>query len=118
MFNTKRQIIICDMTSTQDEVTGDRVRVVANVRKVIGDKQLVGINTQTLAQLQNMNFNYSIEIDRMYYNDQKYLYTNSKLYKIQNVAPAKLPHNCKLNVSELEDEDIKTAIEEWLNNGI
>lgn len=118
MFSTKRLVVLCDMSSIQDEVTGDRVRVVANAKKIIGDKQLVGVNTQTLAQLQNMNFNYSIEVDRMFYNDQKYLYTNSKLYKIQNVTPARLPHNCKLNVSELEDENIKTAIEEWLNNGI
>lgn len=115
MFSSKKLIVICDITSVQDEETGDRVRVVANGKKVIGDKTLVGINTQTLAQLQNMNFNYSIVIDRMFYKDQKYLYVDNKLYKIQNVAPAKLPKDCKLNVAELEDEDIKNAIERWLN---
>jgi hypothetical protein len=116
MFNSKRRIILCDMTSKQDEETGDRVRVVSNGKIIVGDKTLVGVNTQTLAQLQNMNFNYSIVIDRMYYKDQKYLYIDKKLYKIQNVSPAKLPKDCKLNVSELEDEDIKNAIERWLDD--
>lgn len=115
MFSTKKLIILCDISSMQDEETGDRVRIVINGKKIIGDKTLVGVNTQTLAQLQNMNFNYSIVIDRMYYKDQKYLYIDNKLYKIQNVSPAKLPKDCKLNVSELEDEDIKGAIERWLN---
>ena len=45
------------MTSKQDEETGDRVRVVSNGKIIVGDKTLVGVNTQTLAQLQNMNFN-------------------------------------------------------------
>lgn len=116
MQSNKRLVIICDMTSIQDEETGDRLRVVTNVRKIVGSKQLVGINTQTLAQMQNMNFNYTIEIDRMFYKDQKYLYIDNKLYKIQNITPGKLPQNCKLQVSELQDEDIKSAIERWLND--
>lgn len=115
MQSNKRLVILCDMTSIQDEETGDRLRVVTNARKVVGSKQLVGINTQTLAQMQNMNFNYTIEIDRMFYKDQKYLYIDNKLYKIQNISPAKLPQNCKLQISELQDEDIKDAIERWLN---
>ena len=115
MFSPKRLVVLCDMDSIQDDNTGDRTRVVVNARKIIGDKQLVGVNTQTLAQIQNMTFNYSIEVDRMFYNDQKYLYINNKLYKIQTVSPAKHPKDCKLNVSEFNDEDIKRAIERWLN---
>lgn len=116
MFTNKRLLVLCDIGSIQDAETGDRTRIVVNGKKIIGDKQLVGINTQTLAQLQNMTFNYTIEIDRMFYQDQKYLYVNKKLYKIQNVSPAKQPHNCKLNVSEFNDENIQQAIERWLND--
>lgn len=114
MFNNKKLIVLCDMESVQDPETGDRVRVVANGRKVIGEKELVGVQTQTLAQMQDMVFSYSIIIDRMFYNDQKYLYTNGKLYKIQTVTPAKLKKDCKLNVVDFHDENIKNAIEEWL----
>ena len=114
MFSTKRLIILCDIASEQDEETGDRVRVVVNGRRIVGDKELIGVNTQMLAQMQDMTFNYSIVVDRMYYKDQKYLYIDNKLYKIQSVAPAKLPKDCRLNVSEFHDENIENAIKEWL----
>ena len=108
MFTNKRLLVLCDIGSIQDAETGDRTRIVVNGKKIIGDKQL--------AQLQNMTFNYTIEIDRIFYQDQKYLYVNKKLYKIQNVSPAKQPHTCKLNVSEFNDENIQQAIERWLND--
>jgi len=118
MFTNKRLILICDITSTQDEETGDRIRVVSNAKKIMGNKELTGVNTQMLAQMQDMTFNYSIVVDRMFYKDQKYLYIDNTLYKIQSVSPAKLPKDCRLNVSEFHDENIENAIKEWLNASI
>lgn len=118
MFSNKRLILICDISSIQDEETGDRIRVVSNAKKIVAIKELTGINTQMLAQMQDMTFNYSIVVDRMFYKDQKYLYIDEKLYKIQSVSPAKLPKDCKLNVSEFHDENIETAIKEWLNESV
>ena len=40
MFSSKKRIILCDMTSVQDEETGDRVRVVVNGKIIVGDKTL------------------------------------------------------------------------------
>ena len=114
MFSRKKLIILCDLDSIQDEDTGDRKRVVKNVRKIAGDKDFAGIQSQTLAQMQGMTINYSITIDRMFYNEQKYLYMNKKLYKIQTAAPSKQTKDCKLNVIEFEDANIKSAIEEYL----
>ena len=118
MFSNKRLILLCDITSTQDEETGDRIRVVSNAKKIISKKELTGVNTQMLAQMQGMTFNYSIEVDRMFYKDQKYLYIDNTLYKIQSVSPAKLPKDCRLNVSEFHDENIENAIKEWLNASV
>lgn len=118
MFTNKRLILICDITSTQDEETGDRIRVVSNAKKIMGNKELTGVNTQMLAQMQDMTFNYSIVVDRMFYKDQKYLYIDNTLYKIQSVSPAKLPKDCRLNVSEFHDENIENAIKEWLNASV
>ena len=118
MFTNKRLILLCDITSTQDEETGDRIRVVANAKKIMGDKELTGVNTQMLAQMQDMTFNYSIVVDRMFYKDQKYLYVDNNLYKIQSVSPAKLPKDCRLNVTEFHDENIENAIKEWLNASV
>ena len=118
MFTSKRLIVICDMSSITDAETGDRKRVVVNGVKVISNKTLVGVQTQQLAQSQGMNFQYSVEIDRMFYKEQKYLYMEDRLYEIKNVSPAKLPKDCKLNVVVITDEDIEGAIKEWLNGNL
>jgi len=118
MFNTKRLVVLCDIDSTQSADNGDRVRIVTNAIKTIGEKTIAGVNTQTLAQLQNMSFSYSIIVDKMYYSDQKYLFVDDKVYKIQSVTPAKLNKDCKLNVVEFSDANIENAIKEWLFNDI
>ena len=118
MISRKKLILLCDFESKVDYETGNRVKKVVNARKVIGSKELVGVNTQILSQLQNMTFNYSIVIDRMFYNDQKYLYIDGKVYVISSIAPASKDKDCKLNVSVLDDKDIENAIKEYLENDI
>ena len=118
MFSTKKKVIICDVKTTANATTLDRTWTVFNARAVICDKNLVGIQSQQLASLQNLTFNYSIEIDRMFYNEQKYLYVDNSLFTIQSVSPAKQPKDCKLNVMALDDLEIKTAIEGWINGNL
>ena len=115
MFSERKLVVICDMYSIVDDETGDRLISVINAKKVMCEKKLVGIQTQQLAQAQNMSFSYTIEIDRMYYKNQKFLFLENNLYEIRNIAPAKLPQNCKLSITILEDENIKNAIKEWIN---
>lgn len=114
MYTTKRQILICDINSVQDKETGNRKKVVANAKKIVCDKDFVGIVTQQLAQSQNMVFQYTLELDRMFYNNQKYIYLEKNVYEIKNLAKGSKPHLCKLSVTALHDEDIKRAIEEYL----
>lgn len=118
MFSNKKRVVICDVETTPNPSTLNRTWEITNARAVICDKNLVGIQSQQLASLQNMVFNYSIEIDRMFYNEQKYLFVDDKLFTIQSVAPAKHPKDCKLNVTELNDEEIKTAIKGWINGNL
>ena len=54
----------------------------------------------------------------MFYNEQKYLYVDNSLFTIQSVSPAKQPKDCKLNVMALDDLEIKTAIEGWINGNL
>ena len=115
MFNSQKLILLCDTKTAQDPETGDRKRVVENVRKIIGKKNLVGVQTQQLGRLQNMNFQYSVEVDKMFYNEQKYLYMDDKLYEIKALPPARLEKDCKLNVVRLEDKDVERAIKEYLS---
>ena len=114
MFSEQRLILLCDIDSVVDEKTGDRKRVVVHANKVIGKKNLAGVQTQQLGQLQNMTFQYTIEIDRMYYQGQKYLWLENGLYEVKTLTPAKEPKDCKLLVVKLDDADVENAIKEYL----
>lgn len=114
MISKKKFTLLCDFENVVDYETGDKKKVVVNARKIISTKELVGVQTQILSQLQNMTFQYSIVIDRMFYNDQKYLYIDGKVYVINSIAPAAENKDCKLNVSILDDKDIENAIKEYL----
>lgn len=115
MFTGKRLVVICDLTSSTSSETGDKIKSVINGRKVICNKDLVGLQTQMYAQSQNMIFDYSLEIDRMYYANQKYVYLDDNLYEIKGINKGSKPNLCKLNVSILDDSNIKSVIEGWLN---
>ena len=114
MFSEQRLVMLCDVDTLQDEETGDRKRVVVHAHKLIGKKNLAGVQTQQLGQLQNMTFQYTIEIDKMYYQGQKYLWLENGLYEIKTITPAKLPKDCKLIVVRLDDADVENAIREYL----
>ena len=116
MFTNKKFVVICDVNQEQDPDTLDPIYTVASATKCMGSVELVGVQTQQLAQIQNMNFNYSIVVDRMFYNEQKYLWLENHLYVIKNVSPAKLPKDCKLQVVALHDAGIEEAIRGYLNN--
>lgn len=115
MFSEQRLVMLCDIDTSIDEETGDRKRVVVHAHKVIGRKNLAGVQTQQLGQLQNMAFQYTIEIDKMYYQGQKYLWLENGLYEVKTLTPAKLPKDCKLNIVKLEDADVENAIREYLS---
>lgn len=114
MFSEQRLVMLCDIDTVQDEETGDRRKVVVHALKVIGRKNLAGVQTQQLGQLQNMTFQYTVEIDKMYYQGQKYLWLENGLYEVKTLTPAKLPKDCKLNIVKLDDADVENAIREYL----
>ena len=115
MFTNRKYVVICNINTETDIDTGDLTYTVANVTKCMVDEDLVGVQTQQLAQIQNMTFNYSIVVDRMFYNNQKYLWLENQLYEIKGLGLAKLPKDCKLNVTILHDENIENAIRGYLN---
>lgn len=118
MFTNRKYVVICDIDTETDIETGDPIYTVANATKCMVDKDFVGVQTQQLAQIQNMTFNYSIVIDRMFYNNQKYLWLEEQLYEIKSLGLAKLPKDCKLNVVIVHNANIEAAIEEYLNGNI
>jgi hypothetical protein len=110
MWSDKVKVTICDIASQVDTETGDRIKVFQTQKTVICDKLLVGVVTQQLAQTQSMTFSFALDIDKMYYNEQKYVYLKSKLYEVKNVTTGTRLQNCKLLVSENDDKDIKPQL--------
>lgn len=114
MRTKKRYLVIADVTTQQNADNGDRNFVVTNGKKCICNKDLVGVNTQQVATAQNIIYNYSLEIDRNYFNEQKYCYLDNKLYEIKGTGKAKNEYNMLLHVMEITDDKVKTAILNWL----
>lgn len=118
MFSLVRYLVICNLTTETDAETGDKIKSVIDGKIYICNKDLVGLQVQQLAQSQNMIFNNSLEIDRMYYNEQKYCYCDNQLYEIKGISKGSKPYLMKLNVVKNDDAEIKKVIEEWTNANI
>lgn len=107
-------IVIVDISSAISDNVGNRDTTVTSGLKLICPIDLVGFQTQQLAQQQAYTLDYSITIPRIRYNNQKYCYFDGQLYEVKSIGKAKLPVNMTLNVSILNDSDISNAIEDWL----
>lgn len=118
MFSLVRCLVIFNIMSETDAETGDKVKSVVDGKVCICEKDLVGLQVQQLAQSQNMIFNNSLEIDRMFYNEQKYCYCDNNLYEIKGVGKGSKPHLMKLNVIKNDDAEIKQVIREWIDANI
>ena len=118
MFSLIRWLVLFNITTETDAETGDKTKSVIDGKICTCEKDLVGLQVQQLAQSQNMIFNNSLEIDRMFYNEQKYCYCDNTLYEIKWVGKGSKPYLMKLNVVKNEDAEIKQVIEEWINANI
>lgn len=116
MFSLRKFIILCNLTAETDAETGDKKKSVVDGQIYICDKDLVGVQVQQLAQSQNMIYNNSLEIDRMFYSEQKYCYCDNQLYEIKGIGKGSKQHLMKLNVVKNDDAEIKQIVEEWMTN--
>lgn len=114
MLTKKRFLALVDIDTTIDATNGDRTLTVTNGQKIICKKDLVGLQTQQFGQTIGAIFSSSLEIDRTFYNNQKYCYVDSKLYEIKSIGKAKLEKDMLLNVVEIVNSKITTAITNWL----
>lgn len=114
MITGKKFVVIANVETVQDLETGDRVQAVTSGKKIAGKVELVGIQTAQLGQSQGFNLSYSIEVLRVHYNNEKYLYFDNNLYEIKSMSKAKEQNKMLLNVQKFDDTKTKLAIERWL----
>jgi hypothetical protein len=99
-----------DVETTQDDLTGDRTLSVVNYRKIQGEKTNVGMSTFWSAAAANVQLDYSVNIRSRMYANQKYAVIQDKLYEIYNVGKADDPVNTRLNIRQINDNQLKEAI--------
>lgn len=114
MLTGKKLVAVVNVGTTQDPDTGDRKKVVTGGKKLVMTVELVGVQTAQLGQVQGFNLAYSAEVDRVQYNNEKYLYFGADLYEIKSIGKAKDSTKMLLHVQLLQDADIKLAVEAWL----
>lgn len=115
MITGKKFFILANVESIVDPDTGDRIKAVASGKKLANDVELVGIQTAQLGQVQGFNLAFSVTVKRIQYENEKYLYFDGDLYEVKSLSKAKEPTQMLLNVQRLDDANIKSAVERWLN---
>ena len=113
MLTGVKRVIIADTESVQNPVTGDRKKRVTRAKAIAATVELVGIHTAQLAQVQGFNLSYSVEVNRVLYGHEKFMYFDGELYEIKTMGKAKSPVDMLLNVQVSNDASAKAAIEEW-----
>ena len=116
MLTGIKRIILADVSSGEpNPATGDRKKQVSKAKVIAGIVELVGVNTAQLGQLQGFTLSCSVEVPRVQYGSEKYLYFDSQIYEIKTFGKAKTQIDMLLNVQKLEDKEVQSAVEEWIN---
>ncbi len=116
MLTGIKRVIIADTESVQNPANGDRKKQVTRAKVIAATVELVGIHTAQLAQVQGFNLSYSVEVNRVLYGHEKFMYFDGELYEIKTMSKAKSPVYMLLNVQVSNDQSAKSAIEEWITN--
>lgn len=116
MLTGVKRVVIADTESVQNPINGDRKKRVTRAKVIAATVELVGIQTAQLAQVQGFNLSFSVEVNRVLYGHEKFMYFDGELYEIKTMSKAKSPVNMLLNVQISSDTSAKAAIEEWITN--
>ena len=116
MLTGPKMYILADVENgMQDIKTGDRTKNVTRAKVLVNTVELVGVNTAQLGQVQGFNLAFSVEIPRIQYDSEKYLYFDNTLYEIKTLSKAKTAVNMLLNVQKSNDNEAAKAIKEWID---
>lgn len=115
MLTGIKRVILADLESVQNMLTGDRTKVVSRAKVLLKKVELVGVQTAQVGQIQGFNLTDSITVPRINYDGEKFVYFDGNLFEVKTMGKAKLPTEMLLNVQESSDIEAKKAVEEWIN---
>jgi len=103
-------INLLDVETVQNELTGERTLSIINYRKLHGERTNVGMSTFWSAATANVQLDYSVIIRSRMYDNQKYAVIQDKLYEIYNVGKTDNLVNIRLNIRQVQDNEMREAI--------
>ena len=115
MLTGRKQVVLADVESVQNALNGDRTKRVTRARALAATVELVGVNTAQLGQVQGFRLTNSVEIDRVQYGGEKYLYFDGALYAVGTLGKARAPAKLLLNVAVYNDPAAGRAGKEWID---
>ena len=115
MLTGRKQVILADVESVQNAANGDRTKRVTRAKALAATVELVGVNTAQLGQVQGFRLTNGVEIDRVQYGGEKYLYFDGALYAVGTLGKARLPAKMLLNVAVYNDPAAARAVKEWID---
>ena len=115
MLTGRKQVVLADVESVQNALNGDRAKRVTRARALAATVELVGVNTAQLGQVQGFRLTNSVEIDRVQYDGEKYLYFDGALYAVGTLGKARAPAKMLLNVAVYNDPAAARAVKEWID---
>lgn len=115
MLTGRKQVVLADIESTQSVSNGDRTKRVTRAKVLAAMVELVGVNTAQLGQVQGFRLTNSVEIDRVQYGGEKYLYFGGTLYAVGTLGKAGSPAKMLLNVAVHNDAAAAQAVKEWID---
>lgn len=115
MLTGRKQVVLADVESVQNALNGDRTKRVTRAKALAATVELVGVNTAQLGQVQGFRLTNSVEIDRVQYGGEKYLYFDGVLYAVGTLGKARSPAKMLLNVAVHNDTAAEQAVKEWMD---
>ena len=103
-------IILIDVKSIQNDVDGERVKEIVSLKKIIGEKNDVGMNTFFNATANNIQLEMSIRVRSRAYKKQKYVFIDNELYEVFNTGKGTSLNEKVLNIRRSKDVKLKESI--------
>ena len=118
MLTGIKKYILANVESVQNAENGDRAKRVTGAKVLAKTVELVGIQTAQFGQIQGFTLSFSVEIPRIMYTSEKYLYFDGQLYEVKTIGKARNASDMLLHVQKLNDPEIKKAVEVWQNENL
>jgi len=113
MKTLKKLIKLANVSSSSNN-DGDTTFIVTDFIEVYADTNDIGILTKQYGVSINIDFTMAVTLDRMLFNDQRYMVVENNLFEIKDTAKAKYLKDVTLNVTKISNENIKTIINKYI----